>query len=193
MQSLKQILIYYEYAETVSYYSCISSSKRVLFKQERGTMLWNGNRKLPIYDKPKERISTEKAVEIMLNEELEETVLCQMPPTCVDKNCLFVIDLQKLSDPKDISCDDMGSWRANGTHPSYVAVDQMGTVTIVPRRKAEKGKFSGTQYKLIKRYYYHKTATDLQKTIFLMQGKNYDIVSIAWVIKSMTTTPFAFT
>ncbi len=30
-----------------------------------------------------------------------------------------IVDLKKLRDPKDIiSCDDMGSWCFNGTHPS---------------------------------------------------------------------------
>lgn len=133
-------------------------------------MFWNENTKLPIYSKPKERICSDEAVTIMLDENFEESMLCQMQPTCVDKNCLFVVDLEKLSDPKDISCDDMGSWRANGTHSSHVLVDRKGLITTISQKKAKKGKSSGRQYKLIKRYYYHKTATDLQKTIFLMQG-----------------------
>ena len=114
--------------------------------------LWNGNTKLPVYCKLNERISTENAVKIILDEEFDVSMLCQMQPTCVDKNCVFVIDLEKLRDPKDISCDDMGSWRANGTRPSYILVDRKGFITTISQKKAEKGKFSERQYKLIKRY-----------------------------------------
>lgn len=93
-----------------------------------------------------------------------------MQPTCVDRNAVFVVDLQMLSNPKDISCDDMGSWRANGTHASHFSVDRRGMLTFLSQKKASRGKAQGRQYKLVKRYYYHKTATDLQKNIFLMQG-----------------------
>jgi len=47
-------------------------------------------------------------------------MLCGVQPTCVDKNALFVADLEKLKDPKDVRCDVMGSWRLNGTHPVYL-------------------------------------------------------------------------
>ena len=80
----------------------------------------------------------ENAVKIILDEEFDVLMLCQMQPTCVDKNCVFVIDLEKLRDPKDISCDDMGSWRANGTHPSYILVDRKGFITDSSLRYLER-------------------------------------------------------
>ena len=76
----------------------------------------------------------------------------------------FVVDLEKLRDPKGIMCDDMGSWCSNGTHPVYL------TISIKPLKQARKGKVKDEMYKMIKRYYYHKTARDLNKTIFLIQG-----------------------
>ena len=143
------------------------ATRKALF---RDRVFWNDNEKLPVYSTPKERIGTEEAITILLDKEFDESLLCQMQPTCVDKNSLFVVDLQKLSNPKDISCDDMGAWRANGTHPIYALIDRRGVITNTSQ-KPLKGKSPGRQYKLMKRYYYHKAATDLQKTIFIMQGK----------------------
>lgn len=77
------------------------------------------NSKLAVYNNPQERISTKTAAKIILND-AQEDMLCEMQPTWVDKNSLFVVDMEKLRDPKDITCDDMGSWCLNGTHPSFI-------------------------------------------------------------------------
>lgn len=122
-----------------------------------------------MYDTPQERIDTESAAQIILND-TEEDMLCKMQPTCVNKNVLFVVDLEKLRDPKDITCDDMGSWRSNGTHPAYLTKNQSGVISTVSLKQVKKGKVIGSLYKMIKRYYYHKTAKDLNKTIFTIQG-----------------------
>ena len=44
----------------------------------------------------------------------------------MDKNALFVVDLEKLKDPKDVRCDDMGSWHLNGTRPVYFPKNAKG-------------------------------------------------------------------
>ena len=64
---------------------------------------------------------TVTAAQIILND-AEDDMLCEMQPTCMNKNALFVVDLEKLRDPKDITCDDMGSWCSNGTHPVYLTI-----------------------------------------------------------------------
>ncbi len=132
---------------------------------------WNDNSKLPIHSTPKERISTADAVNIIIDENFKDSKLCQMQPTCVDKNTVFVVDLDKISDPKDITCDDMGSWRANGTHACHVITNDKGDIISVAVSQKKISKHKGKHYKLTKRYYYHKTSTDLNKTIFLLQGK----------------------
>ena len=135
-------------------------------------MYWNNNTKLPVYDNTGERIDTETAAQIILDD-AEEEMLCEVQPTCVNKNALFVVDLEKLRDPKDVTCDDMGSWRSNGTHPVYLTKNQSGVMSIIPLKQARKGKVKDEMYKMIKRYYYHKTARDLNKTTFLIQGNCY--------------------
>lgn len=144
-------------------------SRRGLFSNTpmQSVSFWNENLKLPVYLNYMERITTEMAADIILDENFDESMLCEMR---VDKNALFVVDISKLRNHKDIGCDDMGSWRANGTHPTLLYVDRKGAVNVLSKKKATRDKFSGSQYKLIKRYYFHKTATDLNKTIFLMQG-----------------------
>ena len=86
-------------------YTIHSKAKKSLFKQ----CYWNNNPKLPIYDTPKDHIDTETATQIILNDANDES-LCAMQPTCVRKNILFIVDSEKLRNPKDITCDDMGSW-----------------------------------------------------------------------------------
>ena len=138
-------------------------------KQPHGHTYWNGNSKLPVYSNEKECMSTEAATKIILDENFDESMVCQMQPTCVDKNTVFVVDLKQLSNPKDINCDDMGSWRANGTHRSDLLVNTKGNIVILSQRKVDKSR-QRWQYKLVKRYYYHKTATDLHKTTYIMEG-----------------------
>ena len=80
-------------------------------------MYWNNNTKLSVYDNPGEHIDSETATQIILND--AEEMLCEVQPTCVNKNALFVVDLEKLRDPEDVTCDNMGSWCSSGTHPVY--------------------------------------------------------------------------
>lgn len=110
-----------------------SETKRLLFNKT----YWNSNTKLPVYDTPTECIDTEMAAQIILNE-AEEDMLCSMQPICVDKNALFVVDLEKLKDPKDITCDDMGSWRSNGTHPVYLTKGVSGSTISLKQDKKER-------------------------------------------------------
>lgn len=50
------------------------------------------------------------------------------------------------------------------------ATSRSGVISIIPLKQARKRKVKDEMYKMIKRYYYHKTARDLNKTIFLIQG-----------------------
>ena len=88
---------------------------------------------------------------------------CAMQPTCVHKNTLFVVDLKKLRNPKDVTCDDMGSWRSNGIHPAYVVQGKSGVIFTLSFKK-----LTGESIVVIcTRHYYHKTANNLNK-IFSM-------------------------
>ena len=45
----------------------------------------------------------------LLDNELEENMMCSVQPTNVENNVVFVVDLGKLETTKDLDCDDMGS------------------------------------------------------------------------------------
>ena len=96
-----------------------------------------------MYDNPQQRIDTETAVQIILND-AQEDMLCEMQPT---RNVLFVVDLEKLTDAKDITCDDMGSWRSNGTHPVYLTKSQSGVISTISLKQASKGKGDSQRFK----------------------------------------------
>jgi len=49
----------------------------------------------------------------------------------VEQNQLFVVDLRCLEKPKDVMCDDMGSWVSNGDYTAWVVVDEDGAVDTV--------------------------------------------------------------
>ena len=59
---------------------------------------------------------------------------------------------------------------------SYITKHRSGEISLVSQKSANKGKMKEDMYKMIKRYYYHKTARDLNKTIFVMQGNYYGVV-----------------
>ena len=55
-------------------------------------------------------------------------------PTCISDNVVFLVDTNRLDDPRDIDCDDMGVWRNNRVDTTYVNVQvnstEVKTVTV---------------------------------------------------------------
>ena len=126
---------------------------------------WNDDSSLPIHSTPKERISTEYAASIILDGDLSSEQVCSKQPTCVDKNCLFVVDLSPLKNPKDLACDDMGSWRLNKTYRSTFSI-RKGEIVFSKQHSSR-----STTYTLIRRYYYNKSSPDVNKTMCTVLGK----------------------
>ena len=62
-------------------------------------------------------------MDILLDPELSPDLVCTRMPFDVDCNSVFVIDMSKLSNPKDIACDDMGVWKWNGSYRRWLSVD----------------------------------------------------------------------
>ena len=74
---------------------------------------------LPVYErlssKSKRLYSPEQLLKILLNSNLQSSnVLCGKVPTSVSSSVVFVVDVNKLDDPNDLLCDNMGVWRNNG-------------------------------------------------------------------------------
>ena len=126
---------------------------------------WNNDPCLPIHSQPKERISTTDAVNIILDEDLPRNKVCTKTPTLVSINCLFVVNWEKLKNPKDLACDDMGSWRLNKTYRSTFSIC---TNTVVFSKHSKRAEGS---YTLIRRYYFNKSSPDVCKTMCTVQGE----------------------
>ena len=64
---------------------------------------------LPIYCTHSSKlITTVQCMDILLDLELSPDLVCTHMPFDVDCNSIFIVDMNKLSNPKDIACDDMG-------------------------------------------------------------------------------------
>ena len=81
---------------------------------------------LPIYAKPKKMLTTQEAINVLLSFGLEESFICSRVPFGVEINSAFVVDLNKLTSPRDILCDDMGVWNWGGSMKRWIHVNKRG-------------------------------------------------------------------
>jgi len=105
----------------------------------------HGIRELPVFAQPYNLFTTKKAIGVLLFSGLTEESVCSRPPVSVDINAVFVVDLNKLSSPKDVVCDYMGAWTWGSSNRQWVSVDEDGFVEFP--KKEEKPMSKGC-YKL---------------------------------------------
>lgn len=79
----------------------------------------HGMKGLPIYAQPNKMLSIQDVVGVLLSSELEDSSICSLVPFSVEVNAVFVVDLNKLSSPNDVTCDDMGVWTWGGRSVGY--------------------------------------------------------------------------
>lgn len=92
-------------------------------------------------------------------------MLCQHVPFGVNVNSSFIVDMNRLYNPRDILCDDMGVWKWNGSYRSWISVDEHGEVQIVGKNLA--GSPSRMQYRIWK---HSKSSPDVKKMVVLLEG-----------------------
>ena len=90
----------------------------------------HGIRELPVFAQPSNLLTTEKAIGVLLFSSLTEESICSRLPVSLDINAVFVVDLNKLSFPKDV-CYDMGAWRWGGSNRRLVSIDEDGFVEFL--------------------------------------------------------------
>ena len=83
----------------------------------------HGMKGLPIYAQPNKMLSIQDVVGVLLSSKLEDSSICSLVPFSVEVNAVFVIDLNKLSSPNDVTCDDMGVWTWGGSKKRWVSVE----------------------------------------------------------------------
>ena len=86
---------------------------------------YDNNKKLPILERmpqDKKRLySVDNIICLLLHPNLQSSAfICSTIPKFVNDNVSFVINLDFLDDFRDVLADDMGSWRNNGVHTTFL-------------------------------------------------------------------------
>ena len=113
-------------------------------------------------------LTTQEAVGILLSSELDDSSVCSRVPFSVESNCVFILDLNKLSSPNDVTCDDMGVWTWGGSKKRWVSVEDDGFTTFL--KKSDNPGNEKSHFLVWKRYYSHKSSPDVKKMIIVLQG-----------------------
>ena len=122
---------------------------------------------LPVYAQPLRMFSTNEVVNVLLNSELSNSQICTRVPFSVEVNAVFVVDLNKLSSPNDVLCDDMGVWKWSGSSKRWVLVDEAGFVAFIKEEDVE----SDNCFYVWKRYYCLKSSPDVKRMIIILHGR----------------------
>ena len=126
----------------------------------------HGNCNVPIFDCTSHQYSAKEIVNVLLDQSLPVEKISTSRPTFVEDNFIFVVDLSKLDDPKDVRADDLGSWICNGKRSVQCAIEDGRAFEIVPTSNTN----VGITYRLIRRYYKHATAGDFARIISEIYG-----------------------
>ena len=68
----------------------------------------------------KERITAKSAAQVLLNPQLNPNLICQSVPRRTQRNFAFVINLNALDNPNDVTADDNGATRSGQGRKSHV-------------------------------------------------------------------------
>ena len=88
----------------------------------------------------------------------------------VNCNAVFLVDMSALESSRDISCDDMGSWKWGGSYRKWLSIDDMGDVSVLGKCKPTSPDPNQCYYRIWKRYYENKSRPDVKKIIVTIEG-----------------------
>ena len=133
----------------------------------------HNNPEIPLYSKSSRFHNTTEILNIILDPELDELCVCSQLPFGVDCNSVFLVDMTKLRSPRDIVCDDMGSWKWGGSYRMWLSLDETGFVAVIGKAKPDSIDPELSYFRIWKRYYENKSSSDLKKIIVTIEGKYY--------------------
>ena len=123
---------------------------------------------LPIFVRQKHHLSTTTIVETLLDPELDPDLVCKTQPIAVERNLAFIVDLKHLNHPKDLLCDELGSWKCNGCRSTWVVVNDEGVADICGKEKPLN--VDGSAYRVTRKYYINKGSPDFHRMVVFMEG-----------------------
>ena len=126
-----------------------------------------GRKDLPIFARQKKHLTTAQIVESLLDPELGPSQICTTQPVAVESNLVFIVNLNHLKNAKDILCDELGAWKCNGCHHTWVIVDEHGIAGVCGK---DKPSGDGCYYCVTRKYYIHKGSPDFHRLVVFIKG-----------------------
>ena len=116
--------------------------------------------------------TSEALVKILMKEHDSER-LCISQPINVAHSVTFLIDTLKIKDRDNSKCDDMGSWRHNGSPKKRFKVkhNDDGSIKKIEQVKKKNANGSSHIYTLKKICYVNNSSNDVRKIICSLFGK----------------------
>ena len=72
---------------------------------------------VPIYERPPPKYTATRILQILLDPNIEQSLIAKGRPIEVEKSSTFVVDLTCLKHPDDVKKDMYGRWDYSGSHP----------------------------------------------------------------------------
>ena len=151
-----------------SFYMQFTVLHRKHAKKESLIEYYGGRKDLPVFARQKKHLSTTEIVEALLDPDLDETQICKTQPVGIESNLAFIVNLKHLKNPKDVLCDELGSWKCNGCHHTWVVVNEHGVADICGKKKPSNK--DGAMYRITKKYYYNKGSPDFHRMVVFLEG-----------------------
>ena len=115
-------------------------------------------------------MTTTDIIETLLDPDLDRNVVATTQPVGVESNAVFIVDLKYLKHTKDIMCDELGSWKNNGCHNTWVIVDANGIAETCGKVKPNVASDGSVPYRVCKKYYVNKASQDFRRMIVFLEG-----------------------
>ena len=125
---------------------------------------------LPIFEHPPPKYSANRIMEILLNPNMNKSLVAHGRPIQVETSSTFVIDLTSLKHPDDVKKDMYGRWDYSGSHPEVFrcSFDQFDDVII---EKCAPGAAGSNVYYLRRIRSTHPSNGDFRRMIAFVHGK----------------------
>ena len=126
----------------------------------------------PVFSWSKEAYASETLVRILLSEHETER-LCISQRINIAHNVSFLIDTSKFKVRDDLKCDDMGSWKHNGSAKMFFNVkrNEDGGIKRIKHVKSMIPSEDVQMYTLKRIYYVNNCSNDVLKIISSLFGK----------------------
>ena len=149
----------------------INSDAEFIFETfEPSGEAYNEDAMTPVFSWTKKAYTAEQLVCILLGKYRQEH-LCVSQPVSISNNVTFLVEMGCLNHPDDIKCDDMGSWKHNGSPKQCFRVlkTKKGIENIEPL-KSKPSDVEGDVYELKRVYYINQSDPTIRKLVAKLVG-----------------------